>query len=303
MGHHHDQDCDGAHHHHHHHLSADAKLSYAAVINVVLTIAQIIAGVLSGSLALVADALHNLSDAAAMVLALVARKIARRHADEKRTYGYKKVETLAAFANILTLIVIGIWLGYEAFVRFFVPQAVEGWTVVIVASLAIVINGATAWLTYHESKNSQNIRAAFLHNLTDMVSSIGVVIGGILVLSFGWMWIDALITLVISAYVLYYAAKDLPRICNILIDGVPESINLPFVIDEMRLVEGVADIHHVHIRYLSEHSYALEAHVVLREGANAVVVKNLLKERLATIRIEHSTLEFEDKSCEHGHCA
>lgn len=301
--HHHGHDCDGAHHaHHHHHLSADNKLSWAVVINIVLTVAQIIAGVLSGSLALIADALHNLSDAAAMLLALVARKISRRHADEKRTYGYKKVETLAAFANILTLIVIGLWLAYEAVVRFFDPHIVEGWTVIIVATLAIFVNGGTAWLTYRESKNSQNIRAAFLHNLTDMFSSVGVVIGGIFILMFGWTWIDPLITLIISAYVLWYAAQDLPKICNILIDGAPENINLPFVIDEMKLVDGVEDVHHVHIRYLNEHSYALEAHIVPRAGVVAEAVKNAVKEKLKSLHIEHSTLEFEDKICNSKDC-
>lgn len=296
----HDHDHHG--HHHHHHLSADHKLSWAAGINIVLTIAQIIAGIISGSLALVADALHNLSDAAAMVLALVARKIARRHADEKRTYGYKKVETLAAFANILTLLVIGVWLAYEAVIRFFVPQEVAGMMVIVVAGLAIIINGATAWLTFHESKNSQNIHAAFLHNLTDMVSSVGVVIGGILILMFQWTWIDPLITLIISAYVLWYAAKDLPKICNILIDGAPDTINLPYVIDEMRLVAGVADVHHVHIRYLNEHDYALEAHIVPQNIADTETVKSAIKTRLADLRIAHSTLEFENKPCDVHHC-
>lgn len=295
-GHHHHHDCDGAHHHHGH-LSADVKLSWAVGINVVLTGAQIVAGVLSGSLALIADALHNLSDAAAMLLALVARKIARRHADDKRTYGYKKVETLAAFANILTLIVIGIWLGFEAIIRFFEPQSVEGWTVIIVAGLAIVINGTTALLTFRESKNSQNIRAAFLHNLTDMVSSIGVVVAGILILMFNWTWIDPLITMVISAYVLWYAAKDLPKICNILIDGAPDNINLSDVIDGMLRVDGVADVHHVHIRYLDEHSYALEAHIVPKEGSSQEVVKQSVRRQLLTLEITHSTLEFEEKNC------
>ncbi len=287
---------------HHHHLSVDHKLSWAAGINVILTLAQIIAGVLSGSLALVADALHNLSDAAAMVLALVARKISRRHADDKRTYGYKKVETLAAFANILTLIVIGLWLAYEAVIRFFSPQIIEGWTVIIVATLAIFINGATAWLTYKESKNSQNIRAAFLHNLTDMFSSVGVVIAGIFILLFGWYWVDPLMTMIISAYVLWYAAKDLPKICNILIDGAPEDINLPFIVDEIKLIDGVQDVHHVHIRYLNEHSYAFEAHIVPQDGVNQENLKIGIKAKLKHLRIEHSTLEFEDKKCNQPDC-
>jgi cobalt-zinc-cadmium efflux system protein len=290
------------HHHHTHHLSVDNKLSWAAGINIILTIAQIIAGVFSGSLALIADALHNLSDAAAMVLALVARKIGRRHADQKRTYGYKKVETLAAFTNFITLILIGLWLAYEAVTRFFMPQTVDGWIVVWVAGLAILINGATAWLTYKDSKNSQNIRAAFLHNLTDMFSSVGVVIAGVCILMFGWAWIDPLMTLIISAYVLWYAVKDLPKICNILIDGVPDEIDMSKITDEIQKIDGITDIHHIHIRHLSEHSYAFEAHIVSNGFFEHEVIKKAIKEKLHHLHIEHSTLEFEEEKCGETHC-
>ncbi len=290
------------HHHGHHHANTDQKLSWAVGINIILTIAQIVAGVMAGSLALIADALHNLSDAAAMILALVARKISRRHADEKRTYGYKKVETLAAFTNFITLIIIGLWLGYEAVSRFFSPNMIDGWIVVWVAALAIVINGATAWLTYKESKGSQNIRAAFLHNLTDMFASVGVVIAGIMILMFGWTWIDPLITLIISAYVLWHAAHDLPSVCNILIDGAPEGMNVSSVVDDMKSVNGVEDVHHVHIRYIDEHSYALEAHIVARDSAAIESIKSAIKTKLNALHIAHSTLEFEDKMCVDKNC-
>lgn len=313
-GHHHDHhhDCDGGHHayheqrsghhHGHSHLSADGRLSWAVFINIILTICQIAAGVFAGSLALIADALHNLSDAAAMILALVARKISRRQADEKRTYGYKKVETLAAFTNFITLIIIGIWLAYEAVIRFFEPQIINGWMVVWVAAIAIVINGATAWLTYRESKDSQNIRAAFLHNLTDMFASVGVVVAGGMILLFGWTWVDPLITLAISVYVLLHAAHDLPKVCNILIDGAPDDMNVMEVVGEMKMVNGVEDVHHVHIRYLNEHSYALEAHIVPKKDIEIEEVKAEIKARLLFFKIEHSTLEFEDKICDDQGC-
>lgn len=288
-------------HHHHHHAGADTKLSWAAGINIILTIAQMLAGVFSGSLALIADALHNLSDAAAMVLALVARKISRRHADTKRTYGYKKVETLAAFTNFLTLIVIGLWLAVEALTRFFVTHTIDGWIVIWVAGLAIIINGGTAWLTYHGAKDSQNIRAAFLHNLTDMISSVGVVIAGICILLFGWTWIDPLITLIISGYVLYFAMKDLPEICNILIDGVPSEINLQDITQHIQEIDGVTNVHHVHIRYLNEHSYALEAHI-LTPAIDIEDLKTRIKSELAHHKIEHATLEFESAPCENTAC-
>ena len=319
-GHHHDHthDCAGAHHHghghkghgHHHghshghnHLSADGKLSWAIGINVILTVVQIGAGIISGSLALIADAIHNLSDAAAMVLALAARKISRRTADEKRTYGYKKVETLAAFTNFLTLILIALWLGYEAIARFFAPEPIDGWIVVWVAGVAIVIDGATAWLTYKDSKDNQNIRAVFLHNLTDMFASVGVVIGGIAILMMGWTWVDPLITLLISAYILWHAMQDLPSICNILIDGAPEDIQVTDVIAKMKSVNGVLDVHHVHIRYIDEKSYALEGHIVADKSSNHDNMKVAIRENLKALNITHSTLEFEDKICSEASCA
>lgn len=274
----------------------------AVFINLVLTFAQIVAGILSGSLALVADALHNLSDAASLLLALIARKVSRRHADDKRTYGYKKVETLAAFANLLTLIIIGVWLAYEAVVRFFDPQPIEGWTVVTVAFLAVLINGGTAWLTFHEAKGSQNIRAAFLHNLTDAVSSVGVAVAGILILMFDWVWVDPLITLVISAYVLWYASRDLPSVINILIDGAPAHVNVNHVRKSLLEIEGVEGIHHLHIRYLNEHEYALEAHVVPEKGIENEVLKAEIKKQLGHFHISHSTLEFEQDDCKQKGC-
>lgn len=274
----------------------------AVFINLVLTFAQIVAGILSGSLALVADALHNLSDAASLLLALIARKVSRRHADDKRTYGYKKVETLAAFANLLTLIIIGVWLAYEAVVRFFDPQPIEGWTVVTVAFLAVLINGGTAWLTFHEAKGSQNVRAAFLHNLTDAVSSVGVAVAGILILMFDWVWVDPLITLVISAYVLWYASRDLPSVINILIDGAPAHVNVNHVRKSLLEIEGVEGIHHLHIRYLNEHEYALEAHVVPEKGIENEVLKAEIKKQLGHFHISHSTLEFETENCEQKEC-
>ena len=299
----------GMHTHHcsHHghgwlHGHTDRKLSVAVFINLVLTLAQIVAGILSGSLALVADALHNLSDAASLLLALIARKVSRRHADDKRTYGYKKVETLAAFANLLTLIIIGVWLAYEAVVRFFDPQPIEGWTVVTVAFLAVLINGGTAWLTFHEAKGSQNIRAAFLHNLTDAISSVGVVVAGILIIMFDWIWVDPLITLVISAYVLWYASRDLPSVINILIDGAPAHVNVDHVRKSLLEIEGIEDIHHLHIRYLNEHEYALEAHVVPEEGIESEVLKAEIKKQLRHFHISHSTLEFEQDNCEQKEC-
>jgi cobalt-zinc-cadmium efflux system protein len=141
----------------HQHGNGDKNLTVAVFINLLLTIAQIVGGIFSGSLALIADALHNFSDAASLLLALVARKISRRKADEMRSYGYRKVETLAAFTNLVILVLVSLWLAFEAVMRLLSPQPIEGWTVVTVAALALVIDAATAFLTWKESKTSYNV--------------------------------------------------------------------------------------------------------------------------------------------------
>lgn len=290
---------DHSHGHHHH---GDQKLGWAAFINILLTLAQLVGGIFSGSLALIADAMHNLSDAGALVLALVARRISRRAPDDKRSYGYKKVETLAAFTNFLVLILIALWLAVEAVMRFFEPQPVAGMTVFVLALLGVIINGGTAMLVYAQAKTSQNIRAAFLHNLTDAMSSVGVMVAGLLIMAFGWSWIDPLITLAISAYIVIHAMHDLPDVINILIDGKSAELEIPEILNVVLNIDGVSSVHHVHARQLGEGMQALEAHVVLKENADLDRVKNSVKAKLLEFQIAHSTIEFEFADCAQADC-
>ena len=174
-----------AHHGHNHFPGADAgdrRVLLAVAVNVLLTAAQIIGGIVAGSLALVADAIHNLSDAISLGIAFAARRIARRPSNEAMTFGYVRAEIVAALINYTTLIVIGLYLVYEAILRFIEPQPVQGWLIVIIASVALVVDLVTALLTYTLSKHSMNIRAAFLHNVADALGSIGVIIAGTLII-------------------------------------------------------------------------------------------------------------------------
>lgn len=288
-------------HSHDHHSArdmTDKKLSVAVAINIGLTGAQIAGGIFSGSLALIADALHNFSDAASLLLAVIARRIAKRKPDSKRTYGYQRTETIAALINLTSLILIGFWLGTEAIIRFIEPQPVEGWTVIIVAGIALVIDAATALLTWKESKTSQNIRAAFLHNIADALSSVGVIIGGALILVYGWTIVDPIITLVISGYVMLQAVKEFPAVLNLLLDGAPESLNPEALVHDMKQLTGIKGVHHVHVRRLDEQRNALEAHIVIDDLKYMEEIKTSLKAFLANrYDIAHSTLEFETVDC------
>lgn len=292
-------------HHHHHNLEiiGDRRLGFAIIINILLTVAQVIGGVVSGSLSLIADALHNFSDASSLLIAYAARKIGRQPADQLRTFGYQRAEVIAALINLVVLVIVGLYLIYEAIWRFFDPQIITGWAVVIVASIALVIDLATAILTYSMSKDSVNIRAAFIHNVSDALSSVGVIIVGALILLFQWYWTDTLITLLIAGYVLYQATLLLPKTIHILMEGAPENINVNDVVRAMEAVEGVSNVHHVHLWQLDEHRNALEAHVVIHNFSETESIKQLLKSEIEKkFSILHSTLEFEVVHCENGRC-
>jgi len=290
-----------AHDHSHHDVETmgDQRLLIAIVINMLLTLVQVVGGIVSGSLSLIADALHNFSDASSLLIAWVARKIGRQPPDAFKTFGYKRAEVIAALINLVTLVLIGLYLIYEALWRFYSPQEIEGWIVVIVASVALVIDVATAMLTYSMSKNSLNIRAAFLHNVSDALASAGVIIAGSLILIYGWYWTDTVMTLAIAGYVLYQAATLLPLTIHILMQGTPENLTIDEVISVMEKTAGVCNVHHVHVWQIDEHQIALEAHVVITDFAQTEQVKKALKSELEQrFSIAHSTLEFEIVHCE-----
>ena len=282
-------------HDHGHSHGGDKRLLGAVLVNVLLTVAQVVGGVLSGSLSLVADALHNLSDAASLGIALVARRVGRRPADSRRTFGYRRAEVIGALINLTTLIIVGLYLIYEAGARYFNPQPIKGWVVVWVAGIALVIDIATAVLTYRLSKGSLNVRAAFVHNVSDALASVAVIVAGTLILLYDWYWADVAATVLISAYVLYQGVTMMRDTVRILLEGVPPDIRLEEVASALAEIPGVHGVHHLHVWQLDETHRALEAHVVVKDDAiDAVTLKaaarRILMERF---RIGHSTLELE----------
>ena len=292
------------HHHYNHHpidlsKKGERRLFWAVGANILLTCAQVIGGILSGSLSLIADAVHNFSDAASLLIALFAIKISKRPPDESKTFGYKRAETVAALINLTTLVIIGLYLTYEAFVRFLNPEPIDGWIVVLIAGIALIVDIFTALLTYSQSKHSMNIKAVFLHNLTDALASVGVIVAGTLILLYGWVWTDTLITLLIAGYILYQGLTEMPKVIHLLMEGAPKHINIAEVIAAMEAQDGIEDVHDVHIWQIDEHLNALEAHVVLDGAIDMDTAKTILKALLCDkFQIEHSTLEFENKCCE-----
>jgi cobalt-zinc-cadmium efflux system protein len=285
-------------HHHHHAADAqagDARVALAIAVNLGLTVAQIVGGILSGSLALIADALHNLSDAVSLIIAFAARRIARRPADANMTFGYRRAEVVAALMNYTTLIVLGLYLAYEAIMRFFDPSEIDGWLVVIIAGLALLVDAVTAALTYAMSKDSMNIRAAFLHNLADALGSIAVIVAGVAILLYDWRLVDPLVTLGIAGYILWMCFAEIGGVIRILMLGSDPQIDAEEVLESLRRIEGVKEVHHLHLWQMDEHESSADLHVVVEPGAwsRAEAIKDKVKSRLNDLAIGHSTIELE----------
>jgi cobalt-zinc-cadmium efflux system protein len=276
--------------------SGDRRVAVAIVINLGLTVAQIVGGVMSGSLALIADALHNLSDAIALIIAIGARKMARRPPNAEMTFGYGRVEVVATLINYTILIVIGLYLLLAAAMRLYQPRGVNGWPILIIASVALVINVFIALSTFGLPQSRDKIRAAFMHNVADVLGSIAVMAAGAIIILFDWRWIDPLVTLLIASYILWRAFKEIGGGIRILMLGSPPDLNAETVVAMLRQVDGMADVHHVHLWQLDEHKTALDAHIVIEPGAwgRADAVKTAAKmQMLASFGILHTTLEME----------
>ncbi len=276
--------------------TSDRRIVFALALNLLLAVVEAVAGLLAGSLALLADALHNLSDCGSFIIALVARRIGRLPSDERRTFGYRRAEIIGALINLTILILTSCYLIYEAVVRLFDSVPVTGWIVVVAAAIALVVNLATAALLHAMSRRNLNAHAAFLHNLGDSLSSFGVILAGLMILWFKTLWVDSVITLVVAAYILWQSLPDMRRSIHILMEGAPADVDAAALIAELQSVEGVAEIHHLHLWELDEVNRALEAHVVVEPAQldRWTAIKQEIKLRLGErFDIHHSTLEFE----------
>ena len=285
--------------HNHSHDTAqlsDGRLIAAIVLNLLLTLLEVIAGVWAGSLALLADALHNFNDCGSLVIALVARRVARRPSDQRRTFGYRRAEIVGALINLTILVVVGLYLMGQGVHRLFVQQPVEGWIVVGVATVALIIDLATAALLIAMSRGNINVRAAFLHNVSDAIASVGVILAGAAVLLWNAYWVDPLVTLLIAAYILWQGVTMISRSIHILMEGAPADVDNDALVADLEALAGVIEVHHVHIWELDEHHRALEAHIVVDDEhlTRWAGIKQEIKQRLSEqFHIHHSTLEFE----------
>lgn len=283
--------------HDHHHGSdlGTRRLAWAVAINLLLTAAQVVGGVLSGSLSLVADALHNFSDAAGLLLALVARRISKRPADEQRTFGYGRAEVVGGLINLTSIMVIAGYLLIEAVTRTFDRPEVDGWMVVIVAGIAFVVDAATALLTYSMSKGSVNIKAAFLHNIADALASVAVIITGTLIILFDWYWTDIVATMGISVYIVWVSWSPMKRCIRILMQSTPEHLSIDSIAESLSLIDGVDAVAHLHVWPIDERTTSLEVSVGVAENATIQDIERIRRDAIDLLTkrygIHHVTFE------------
>ena len=268
-----------SHHHNHSHSPKDLKgqkLLISILLNIVITVAQVIGGLVSGSLSLLSDALHNFSDVVSLIVSYVAAKLSKQKASINRTFGYKRAEILAAFINASTLVIVAIILIFEAVKRFRNPQEIESGLVIWLAIIAIIGNGLSVLLLRKESKNNINMRSAYLHLLTDMLASVAVLIGGLLMKYYQLFWVDSLLTLLIALYLIWVGYDLLKTSTRMLMLFTPEDINIKDVVRIVNKLPKVSKLHHVHIWNLSDDELHLEAHLDLKEDISTTEFNTLL---------------------------
>ena len=278
------------------------KILIATLMNIVITIAEIIGGLLSGSLSLLSDAMHNFSDGVSLVVSYLAVKISRKGADYKRTFGYKRTGVIAAVFNSVTLIVISVLLIKEAYNKFINPEDIKGEMVVVIATIGLVSNIVAMIILRSDSKKSLNIKSAYLHLLGDALSSVAVVVGGVLMTLFDLFWLDSVLTVLINLYIIRECYRVVKESLNILMQGAPENIDIQKINDAILAINDIEDIHHIHLWSLDEKNVNFEAHINLKNDilVSQTVslnreIEKILKEKF---KITHSTICFEYKCCE-----
>ena len=254
-----------SHNHSHHHDLNSRNLLISIFLNITITVAQVIGGIVSGSLALLSDALHNFSDVISLIISWIANKLVKKKASLKRTFGYKRAEILAAFINAATLIVVAVLLIFEAIERFRNPQEIESNLVIWLSIIAILGNGFSVLLLKKNADNNMNLKSAYLHLLTDMLASVAVLIGGLLMKYYEIWWIDSVLTLVIAVYLVVMGLDLLKNSFKVLMLFTPDSTSVKSIVEDIQTIDAVKNVHHVHIWQLNEEEIHLEAHIDFKE--------------------------------------
>lgn len=288
-------------HHHHHHNEVTQKsvklliLSFA--INMLLSVAEIVGGIVSGSVSLIGDALHNTSDAFSILIAVIAFKIGNKKASAKYTYGFKRAEIIGGFVNLILLFISGCYLLVEGIERLINPQQIDGLLIIWISVLALIIDALTAKISHHDAHHNSNMKMVFIHNLADAFGSIGVIISGLCIMWFDLYRVDGIVALLIAFYMIFQSVVSFPQIVNILMNAAPDNVDIEQVKNALLSIKNIKNVHHLHLWCISEHNIAIECHIESDDNSIILEATNLLKDKFG---ITHCNFQVENKSC--GEC-
>ena len=272
-------------HNHAHNQVKGKNLLFSIVLNIVITVAQIIGGIISGSLALISDALHNFSDVLSLIFSYIATVLSKKKASLNQTFGYKRAEIIAAFVNSISLMIVAIYLIFEASQRFINPEPIKSNLVIWLSLLGIVVNGLSALLLKKDAEKNLNMKSAYIHLFTDMMASVAVLIGGILMKHYQIYWIDSVLTFAIAIYLIYIGYDLLIESTRILMLFTPSNIDIKEIVREVHKISGVNKLHHIHVWYLNEHELHLEAHLDCSEDLKMSEF-NILLDKIEVVLLE-----------------
>lgn len=284
-------------HHHHHGDLKGKKLLLSILLNIIITLSQIVGGIISGSLSLISDALHNLSDVISLILSYVANRLTQKKYTSETTFGYKRAEIMAAFINAVILIGVALFLVKEAFERLYEPVVIDSMWVIVLAILGIAVNGGSVLLLRKEAKDNMNIQAASLHLFFDMITSVAVLLGGIAIYTMQVYWVDSVLSVLIAIYLVYSSIGLVVRTLKILMQFAPQNIDIKAIEEQVCQIESIANIHHVHLWQLNDKEIHLEAHIDFEEDLKLSEVCQYIRQVEELLRtqfsINHVTLQAE----------
>jgi cobalt-zinc-cadmium efflux system protein len=287
--------------HHTHNHFIEKNLIIIMVLNFIITLVEVIGGLLSGSLSLLSDALHNFSDGISVIVTFIALRLSKRENTLKNTFGYKRAEILAALFNSSFLIIISFFLFKEAYLRIQHPQNIESKIMITVALVGLAANTISVFLLKPGSKDNMNIRSSYVHLFSDSLSSLGVIIGGILIYYFNITIIDPILTFIIGAYVLKEGFDILKKSTDILMEKTPIQINILKIKEVIEKIPEVDNLHHVHIWQINDKEFLFEGHIDVRQDINLSEAEelrsNISSILLNEFEINHTTIQIEYNAC------
>lgn len=286
----------GHSHHHSRQASWGKRLIITMVMNLVIPAVQIVGGIISGSMALISDALHNLGDFVAVLISYLALHIGNRGPTSALTFGYRRIEVMAAVFNVALLFGAALFIAFEGWIRLIHPVAIQGSMVIWVALLGFFANAVSTWMLSSGAKENLNMRGAFVHMMTDALTSLGVALLGLVWIFRPWYWLDPIVSWMIVVLILYSGWDILKEALLILMNATPPGIDLESIKQEVEALEGIEGLHHLHVWNPSSGTIALAAHVIVRDqmlGQVDVLAKKVREVLLAKFNIDHPILQFE----------